>query len=837
MTPVRTLSPLRQGRFSRLAGFAPPHALALVVCVLALLLGVAVADDYGVWVDTYQQRAIGEANLRHLAGENGLNLLWPPSDRLYGPIVEMPLRLIERAFFSNAADPAGPADSRSVYLVRYLLTHLLFLAAGFAGYLLVRRLFGSRWLALFALLLFLLHPRIYAHSFFNSKDVPFFAMFMICLWLGHRAFDASATARSDAGIYGAAGTAGAFALCGVAAGLLVNLRIIGLVFVALVAFMCLCDVFAAGSRDERRRTMTGTALFTLTAAVTFYATMPYLWADPLTRFLEISRVMSAHPANPLQLFQGKLVYASEVPPSYLPVWFGITTPPLALLLGAVGLAALVWRVARERPRLKAMLGNTSLRFELLIAACFVVPVLAVVALQPTHYGEGRQFYFLWAPLVLLATSGLRALAEGAWQRFLPGRVPAILTTRFGIVVAGGLATFGVSAMAVEMARLHPHQHLYFNVLSGWPGAAVPLRQRFYLADEFGPTHGYAHLLEELADPEQPDAVFNIWRSGPGRKERNLARLGIATANKDLELFRPRDQRRFAFDPNADPDFYVRGVNHVLARPGARFPPLLYERRAYGQLVVRVATPDLSRVDATTANAYRMLYRDVTSSTPTFAGNVDVYRDETAITWVKEPCPPGDLHHAMAMAIEPLDTSRGPNRGLGREGDTRRADGVRIGNACLWQAPLPDDQTFARIFLPGIGTLASNAYLEKRRRRHAALAATPPAARSTFDVYLQEGMLFYVKTPCVHADTEPPFFVHVRPVHLGDLPGARRELGFAVLDFQFGGLDPHGRDANGDLFDGICMATLDLPDYPVLGIATGQYTPGGASLWRVDVDGK
>ena len=323
MTLAGTPSPLWRGLLSRLAGFAPSPGLALAVCALVWLLGVAVADDYGVWGDTHDQRTLGEATLRHLAGENGLNLLWPPEIRLYGAIFETPLAVVERILDRD--------DSRSVFLARYLLTHLFFLVSAFIGYLLALRLFGSRWLALFASLLFLLHPRIYAHSFFNAKDVPFLAMFMVCLWLAHRAFAAR-------------GAFGAFALCGVAAGLLTNLRIMGLAFVALVVLVCLCDVVVAGSRGERRRAIASGAAFTFASVATFYATMPYLWADPMTRFMEMLTVLSAHPADSRQLFQGELVLGSKAPPSYLPVWLGITAPPLALLLGVIGLASLLCRV-------------------------------------------------------------------------------------------------------------------------------------------------------------------------------------------------------------------------------------------------------------------------------------------------------------------------------------------------------------------------------------------------------------------------------------------------------------------------------------------------------------
>ena len=798
------------------------HAGALAVCALALLLGVAVADDYGVGVSSWTQRAIGEATLRHLAGENGLNLLFTGTDRLYGPVFEVFLQLVERAL--------GHDDSRSVFLGRYLLTHLFFVFGCFAGYLLAWRLFGSRWLALFALLLLLLHPRIYAHSFFNSKDAPFLGLFLICLWLAHRAFG-KGTGK---------GSAGAFALCGVAAGLLTNVRATGLVFVALVVFMRLCDVVAAQSGDERRRAGVGCALFALAAIVAFYATMPYLWADPVVRFMEILAVMSAHPSDEPQLFQGEQVLGSELPLSYLPVWFGITAPPLALLLGAVGLGALVWRVATGLFPLsrapKVLLRNTHsceggpsrsplmvpLRFELLVAACFVVPLLAAFVLRPTLQDDWRHFYFVWGPFVLLAVSGLRKLVgdvrggSTSWSR------------QIATAAIVGLAALGVGATAVEMVRLHPHQHQYFNVLAERLGAAVPLRQRFAVADWFSRTRGYDYILEEIADREEhPDAVFNVRMLKPARKR-------VGWPRRPMRLLRQRDLDRLKFDPNVDVDFYI-GLGD--RRRGPLSPPLLYERRLYGQIIVQVATPDLSRVGEATADAYWARYRQITSSAPVLTGewrhrskasDVDIYRDETAITWVQASCPPGDVNRTMGMTAVPMDGTRAGENVL-------RADGVRVGGACLWQAPLPD-HAIAKLVFPGFGTLVSDAHLEESRRRHAALAASRPLMHSVFDVYREDRTLFYVKTPCVQTDVEAPFFLHVRPVHLGDLPHFRRRLGFDALDFRFGSADSGWRQAAGDIFDGVCMATQDLPDYPVASIATGQYAPGGADLWRVDVGG-
>ena len=153
-----------------------------------------------------------------------------PHDRYYGAAFEAPLALLLERII-------GMEDSRDILLGRYLLTHLVFLAGGVFCYLLVLRMFNSRPLALVALVLFLLHPRIYAHSFFNSKDVPFLAMFMIALWLVHRAF------RHD--------TLGAFVLCGAGVGLLVNLRIMGVILFAAVLALRALDLGGGGGGQVR----------------------------------------------------------------------------------------------------------------------------------------------------------------------------------------------------------------------------------------------------------------------------------------------------------------------------------------------------------------------------------------------------------------------------------------------------------------------------------------------------------------------------------------------------------------------------------------------------------
>ncbi len=68
-----------------------------------------------------------------------------------------------------------------------------------------------------------------------------------------------------------------------------------------------------------------------------YITYPYYWENPL-RFIESVRVLSQHPTIVNNLFMGEIYPSDAVPWNYIPVWFAITAPPVALALGTIGCA-------------------------------------------------------------------------------------------------------------------------------------------------------------------------------------------------------------------------------------------------------------------------------------------------------------------------------------------------------------------------------------------------------------------------------------------------------------------------------------------------------------------
>ena len=776
-------------------------------------------DDYGVAGDEPFQRSAAFIVAKYALGISEE----PPigHDRYYGVAFEMPLLVAERAL--------GLQDSRHIYLMRHLLSHLLFIAGGFACGMLAYRMIGSRWVALLAMLMFLLHPRLYAHSFFNSKDVPFAVMLVIALYLTHRAF------RRD--------SVGAFLLCGVGAGLAISLRPFGLMLPPMILAILALDLWQAG-RGERKRILLAGAAFLAAALATVYIIYPYYWENPL-RFVESIRALAQHPTVKEMLFMGVTYRSDAAPWNYIPVWFAITAPPVALLLGALGCAAVCWQ-AVARPLAALRDGET--RFRVMLIGCVVLPVAVAIILQSNVYDGWRQMYFLWGPFCLLAAVGLRHLASGGASEEaargvaaqLPGWVRA--SGRLHMAQRGlayGVAGFGLITTLTAMAALHPHQQVYFNALVDTKTPdALSIR---YDTDYW--RMAYRQSLEYLL-ARYPDDELRVWPI----MERTLIHLPqedrdriIDSVNRHAADFYLADlflMREYLLDPPLTKNtrakkIYIHPRIDALSVPEQR---LIHTVRAYGSAIAGVFAKDAAAYRA----AYHDAYADIAANgEPLARADFEIYAYDGALYYISADCPPPAPSRAdsrIFLHIFPADLADLPanrrehgfeNRDFWLETHTT----AFIDGKCMHRQPLPG-YPIARIrtgqFVSGNAVWSADINLSARAAAHAAHARIlagdygPPIAQSHFDLYLSDNALTYLKSPCAPTDTNARFFLHITPANPADLPAAARELGFANLDFQFA---DHGAYASD-----ICVATRDLPPYSIDRIRTGQFVSGEGRVW-------
>ena len=139
--------------------------------LLFFIIGLSIYRDYGLtWDDEISRLDTGYVNLGYIV-YNRKEALLNGTEKYHGPIFEMLLVAIERVLHLT--------DTRSIYHMRHLILFLFFFISVIAFYFAAKKLLGHKGYALLASCFLVLSPRIFAESFFNSKDLVLLSAFNI----------------------------------------------------------------------------------------------------------------------------------------------------------------------------------------------------------------------------------------------------------------------------------------------------------------------------------------------------------------------------------------------------------------------------------------------------------------------------------------------------------------------------------------------------------------------------------------------------------------------------------------------------------------------------------
>ena len=293
-----------------------------------LALGLGIYSDYGISWDEDLSRATGMVSLRHVAeliapgraayyqdGTYPPLAAWP--NREYGVAFELPACVLERLLHVE--------DVGARYRLRHLLTFLVCFGGVAAVYQLGRQRFGSWQLGLLGAAWLVLSPRLFAESFYNSKDAVFMALF--------------ATATLTAVRLLRRPTAGRAAWHALACAAAIDVRVMAtLLPVVTLAFLV---VRAGAGKVAWRTALAAASLYLVLLCGLVVAGWPYLWAAPWPNLKQAFQHMSVYGWDNTVRYRGAFVSVARLPWHYAPVWIGITTPLLYLGGLLVGLLAVV----------------------------------------------------------------------------------------------------------------------------------------------------------------------------------------------------------------------------------------------------------------------------------------------------------------------------------------------------------------------------------------------------------------------------------------------------------------------------------------------------------------
>jgi hypothetical protein len=466
-----------------------------------LLIGLGIYKDYGLSWDEMINHDNGTMAFNYAF--KGDRSLLTYTDRYYGVAFELPLIMIEK--FLKLETPRG------IFLMRHLATFLMFFLGVVFFYRLSRDHFRSWKIGLLGSLLLILSPRLFAESFYNSKDLVFLSLFTISIYTLVQFLEKTSLFRA----------AGHALVCA----LLIDVRVLGVLVPGLTLLFVLADSMA-GARSQspslRKGILSLVLFFALTSGlvVLFW---PILWKNPLGQFIQALRTMSRFPWDWAVLYRGRYLTSSSLPWHYIPVWMLITTP---LLYGALFLVG-VFRSFVEiiKRRFRHYLDNKK-RNDFLFLSWFFIPLLAVIVFRSVVYDSWRHLYFIYPAFLMMSLKGMLFL----WVSLKSlGRSANVLRPIYILIIFWALAH-----TAAFMIANHPFQNVYFNSLAG-----SRLRANWEL-DYWGLS--YRQALEYILRHDRAERISVYVANYPGELNQYILKL--------------EDRKRLAYSPEPEGAAYV-----------------------------------------------------------------------------------------------------------------------------------------------------------------------------------------------------------------------------------------------------------------------------------------
>jgi hypothetical protein len=420
--------------------------LSIALGLLLLILVLSTYQSYGISWDEPVQHHYAMTVLRYYTSlfQDKAALSAEYSAFYYGAFFEVMSELF------HYIAPIGIYESRHLFCA---LTGLL----GILGCWKAVRLLVNPAAAFWTAVLLALYPSYYGHMFINSKDIPFAVFYIWSLY--YLLWFLKQFPNPEFGIT---------CKLGLAIGLAMGTRVGGMVL------LCYCFLFSALScisfyviqnkaGKPAFKSCRKALLALLAVSVLAYAIMlifwPYGMSKPLVR-----------PFYTLQQFSRQI---ASPPLDYIPKYLALKMPEYAILLLGLGIY-LALKSYRKR-------SFVQLQPYLLLAFSAVFPIVYIIYKRSTLYDEIRQLLFIVPPLFCLL--GITFYHAGA----------GLFKNKIARALTLPLMTAYFAFHIFVMARLHPYEYIYYNLLAGGVGGAY---QRGYEMDYWATS--YRELVRNLA---------------------------------------------------------------------------------------------------------------------------------------------------------------------------------------------------------------------------------------------------------------------------------------------------------------------------------------------------
>ena len=410
---------------------------------LYFITGLFAVGDYSVTPDEPLHRINGFISLKYISDFFGLNIdlannlkdipnLHDDWRKTYGVIFDLPLASFEVLFNLN--------NNHDIFLLRHFLTFSIFFVATIYFYIFIQENLKDKVLAFIGVLMLITTPRIFSHSFYNSKDIIFLSLMIIAMYY-------------SLNILKNFNYKNLFLSCLFCA-LATNIRVIGLYLPLLTFFFY---YFKNKKNYEIKSYYFFIFYFSIYLTI-LYLTWPFLWNNPIQNLFLVFTESMNYPSwwNFKTLYFGKFINPENLPWHYFFIWFSLTTPLIFLLIIIFSIINFLknyfnYFIKIEFHNNMTLWSSKIEMVNLYVFLIFFIPVFFIVCLNSTLYNGWRHLFFIYPSLIFLSVQTFILIKKKYGVNFFKYFI-SIIVLQF---IFNGLFIF----------KSHPLQGVYFNYLA------------------------------------------------------------------------------------------------------------------------------------------------------------------------------------------------------------------------------------------------------------------------------------------------------------------------------------------------------------------------------------
>jgi hypothetical protein len=420
--------------------------IILFFFIIYFIIGNVVVNDYGIPFDEDYQRIIAQNRLDYIANffsnifllstdalKNEIEIMWPE----YGVVFELPALWLEKII--------GFSDTRSQSFFKHYLIFLVSFIGSIFFYFIALKKFNSWKLALLGTLFLVSSPRIFAESFYNSKDIIFMYFFIINTFFAIIFLEKPNKFNSI--------------MLSVVSALCIGVRVGGIILTIVVLYFLLIKYL----RKDYNFKITNSVL-TLFLSLTFFIILfwPSLWENPIYNFIHAMTSFSNYEHEMFNFYLGSFITANANYWYYIPLWICITTPLLIIIFFIYGFLLSIRRIfcrlikIKNKVHLNDLWRGFSEFQDLIFIILFFVPIFFTIVFKSTLYTGWRHLYFIYPFIILIGLNALR-----------------IIYLKLNLIKAQNIKwilNFIISIFIIFnfywMYKNHPFQNNYFNFFAG-----------------------------------------------------------------------------------------------------------------------------------------------------------------------------------------------------------------------------------------------------------------------------------------------------------------------------------------------------------------------------------